>query len=80
MQIAPPTPIEAFNRLSKLRMLLARLRDERVNHPSVSLETKVMVSTYYGDMLEALDIGMAAVIKQHKLNIEPNVIAAALAG
>lgn len=67
MQIEPPTPTEAFFRLVKIREMFRRMRDERIIHPTVSAETKEFVSTYYGDMLEALDIGMAAVMKAHKI-------------
>lgn len=66
MQIGP-TPIDNLHRLSRMRELFRRMRDERVNHPSVSDETKLQVTTYYGDMMEAIDEGMRAIAKVHKL-------------
>jgi hypothetical protein len=70
MQIGP-TPIESLQRLGKMRELFRRMRDERVNHPSVSEDTKRHVATYYGAMMEALDEGMRSITKAHKLKIEP---------
>ncbi len=66
MQIGP-TPIESLQRLGRLRELLRRMRDERVNHPSVSDDTKMHVTTYYGDFMEAIDEGVRSITKAHKL-------------
>ncbi len=71
MQIAPPTPTEAFFRLVKIREMFRRMRDERITHPSISIETREFVGSYYGDMLDALDVAMNSVMKAHKLKIEP---------
>lgn len=66
MQLGP-TPTDSLQRLSKLRELLRRMRDERVTHPSVSDETKLHVTTYYGDFMEAIDEGVRSIVKAHKL-------------
>jgi hypothetical protein len=78
MQIAPPTPTEAFWRLSKMREMFQRLRDERITHPSISIETREFVGSYYGDMLDALDVAMVAVLKANNLKIAPNLLEDAL--
>ena len=74
MQIAPQTPQEAWMQLSKMRSLLKRMRDERISHPMLSAETKEHAGKYYGDMMEAIDIGMAAIHVHHHLRIEPNLL------
>lgn len=80
MQIEPQTPQEAWMQLSKMRQLFKRMRDERMNHPTVSAETKEHVASYYGDMMEAIDIGMAAIHVHHHLKIEPNLLTQAHGG
>lgn len=79
MQITPQTPQEAWMHLSKMRAMFQRIRDERVTHPSVGLDTREFVGGYYGDMMEAIDIGMAAIQTHHRLKVEPNVIEEGLA-
>lgn len=74
MQITPQTPLEAWLQLSKMRQMFKRMRDERVTHPSVGIETREFIGGYYGDMMEAIDIGMAAIQSQHRLKVEPNII------
>lgn len=78
MQIAPIEPTVAFFRLVKLREMLRRMRDERVQHPSISVATREFVGDYYGDMMEALDIAMNSVMTVHHLKIEPNLLEQAI--
>lgn len=74
MQITPQTPQEAWMKLSKMRAMFKRMRDERVTHPAVSIETREFVGGYYSDMMEAIDIGMAAIQTHHRLRVEPNLL------
>lgn len=71
MQITPQTPQEAWQQLSKMRQMFKRLRDERIEHPMVTVETREFVGGYYSNMMEAIDIGMAAIQTQHRLKVEP---------
>lgn len=74
MQITQQTPQEAWMKLSKMREMFKRMRDERITHPMVSLDTREFIGDYYGEMMEAIDVGMAAIHKHYRLKIEPNVL------
>ena len=77
MNIAPPTPMESWQRLGKMRELFRHMRDERITHPAISIETREVVGAYYGDMMEAIDVAMVALVKLHHLKIEPAATEAA---
>jgi hypothetical protein len=79
MQITPQTPLEAWMQLSKMREMFRRMRDERIMHPSVGLDTREFVGDYYSSMMEAIDIGMSAILIHHRLKPAPNLLTQQLA-